>query len=131
MERNEKDILLVDDDQDYLMQMEIQFKSAGYKVKTAGSMKEAEEILQGELPHGVVLDLMMEETDAGFTLCHKIKGKNSSIPVILVTSVTSETGYSFDSETMSNPEWIKADVVLPKPVRFEQLERELKRLWGD
>ena len=39
---------------------------------------------------------MMENPDAGFTLCHHIRKKDPSIPVILVTSVNSETGLDFD-----------------------------------
>jgi len=125
----EKSILLVDDDRDYLFQMKLQLQSAGYKVIAADSMQEAQELLSADLPDAVILDLMMEESDSGFTLCHQVKKKNPLIPVIMVTSVTSETGFSFDSETTNDPEWIKADVVLPKPVRLEQLEGELNRLW--
>ena len=40
---------------------------------------------------------MMENPDAGFTLCHRIRKQDPSIPVILVTSVNSETGLDFDA----------------------------------
>ena len=43
------------------------------------------------------------------------------MPVILVTAVASETGLDFDAATAEERGWIKADAVLDKPVRFEQL----------
>ena len=45
-----------------------------------------------------------------------------------VTGVASETGIDFDASTKEERSWIKADVVLDKPIRFEQLEREIHRL---
>jgi len=70
-----------------------------------------------------VLDLMMEHMDAGFNLAYRIKKMDKSIPVILVTAVESETGMGFGTGG-----WLKADAVLAKPVRFEQLKREIDRL---
>ena len=48
---------------------------------------------------------MMENVDAGFTLCYHIQKKDPTIPVILVTSVNSETGLDFDMPPIprSNP----------------------------
>ena len=61
-------------------------------------------------------------------LCHRIRKKDPSIPVILVTSVNSETGMEFNAATDQERSWIKADALLAKPVRFEQLRREIDRL---
>ena len=40
-------------------------------------------------PDLAIVDLMMEYKDSGFALCYHIKKKDPSIPVILVTAVTS------------------------------------------
>jgi CheY-like chemotaxis protein len=61
-------------------------------------------------------------------LCYRIKKQDPTIPVIMVTSVTSETGLDFDATTKEERSWIKADALLDKPVRFEQLQREMNRL---
>jgi CheY-like chemotaxis protein len=61
-------------------------------------------------------------------LCHHIRKQDPSIPVILVTSVNSETGMDFDMATGEDREWIKADALLAKPIRFEQLLGEIDRL---
>ena len=74
------------------------------------------------------LDVMMENPDAGFTLCYHIRKKYPSVPVILVTSVNSETGLDFAMASDEERSWIKADAMLTKPIRFEQLKREIDRL---
>jgi hypothetical protein len=64
-------------------------------------------------------------------LCYTAKKKDPDFPVILVTGVTSETGIEFDVITDEERSWIKADIVLAKPVRAEQILNELKRLLKD
>jgi hypothetical protein len=51
----------------------------------------------------------MENPDAGFTLCYHIRKQDASLPVILVTSVNSETGLDFDLATDEERSWIKID----------------------
>lgn len=126
--QNPVTILLVDDDPDFLCQMELQLRNAGYAVTTAADCREAEAQLAQAPPDLAVLDLMMDHPDDGFALCYHIKKKNPATPVILVTAVTSETGLEFDAATEEEKSWIRADAMLNKPVRFEQLTREIERL---
>ncbi|MBN1514789.1 MAG: response regulator [Phycisphaerae bacterium] len=121
-------ILLVDDDVDYLTAMRLQLESAGYHVTAVESVAAAQEAIKEQVPDAAIVDLMIDEPDDGFSMCHFLKKNHPSMPVILVTAVTSETGLDFDASTKEERAWIKADVVLAKPVRFEQLERELSRL---
>jgi CheY-like chemotaxis protein len=126
---NEKlTVLLVDDDDDFLYQHRLQLEGAGFNVIAARGQKPAEEILGRLRPDVAVVDVMMENPDAGFVLCHHIRKKDPSIPVILVTSVNSETGMDFDLATEEDRVWIKADALLAKPIRFEQLLGEIDRL---
>ena len=121
-------ILVVDDDPDFLLQEQVQLRAAGYTVIAAPGRSEAEEVLEKVKPDMAMIDLMMEDVDAGFTLCHHIKKRYPDCPVIMITGVTSETGLEIDAVTRGEKSWVKADAILPKPVRFEQLERELRRL---
>lgn len=123
-----KRILVVDDDVDLLLQMKLQLENAGYTVTTAESEKKAEEILKTNVPDLAIVDLMMERMDGGFVLCYNIKKKNPDVPVIMVTGVTRETGMEFDAATDDERSWLKADAILAKPIRFEQLQREIDRL---
>ena len=121
-------ILIVDDDPDFLFQLQLQLEQAGYRVQAAAGEAEARRMLETETPDLAILDLMMEHMDGGFVLSHHIKQLNPAIPVILVTGVAHETGLEFAVNTPGERSWIKADAVLAKPVRFEQLRRELARL---
>jgi CheY-like chemotaxis protein len=121
-------ILIVDDDEDFLFQHRIQLEHCGFEVATAGSRGQAEEALERFTPDLAVLDLMMEHHDDGFVLSHHLKRRFPGLPVVLVTAVTSETGLSFDPSSPEERAWVGADAVLAKPIRFEQLRREVERL---
>jgi CheY-like chemotaxis protein len=123
-----KTVLLVDDDEDFLLQHKMLIESCGYIVTTAQNRSEAEQLLTTLKPSIAILDLMMEQADDGFVLAHHIRQIDSSIPIILITAVTSETGLKFGVVSETDKKWVKADVVLSKPVRFEQLKSELERL---
>lgn len=123
-----KTILLVDDDEDFLYQQQLQLEAAGYTVLKAEGERKAEELLAETRPDIAIVDLMMENNDGGFSLCYHIKKLDPAIPVIIVTAVTSETGLEFDATTDEERSWVRADAMLAKPVRFEQLKNEIERL---
>jgi CheY-like chemotaxis protein len=128
--QSQRTVLLVDDDDDFLFQHRLHLETAGFNVLVAHGQKEAEVFLARQRPDLAVIDVMMENPDAGFTLCHRIRKQDASIPVILVTSVNSETGLDFALSTDEQRSWIKADSLLTKPIRFEQLQREIDRVFS-
>ncbi len=128
LKQEKKTILIVDDDVDYLFQMREGVKDMGFDVITAGTQKEAEDIIERTRPDLAILDLMMENQDTGFILSHKIKSKHPDVPVIIVSAVTAETGMLFDVTTEEERDWIKADLFLDKGIRNDQLHKEIKKL---
>lgn len=128
MAEGKKKVLLVDDDIDIINQLQLQLTAAGYDVITGESQKEGEELVDNNEFDIAVIDLMMEHPDSGFNLAYHIKKKDSDIPVILLTAVTSETGMQFETSSKGEKTWMKADVLINKPVRIEQLKREMERL---
>lgn len=122
-------ILVVEDDPDMMEQMKLYLENEGYEVLAASNQKEAEPLIRPGAFGAAVLDLMMENPDSGFVLSHRIKKMDARIPVIIVTSVTRETGFYFD-KARDPEEWIKADAIIHKELRFEQLKGELRRLTG-
>ncbi|MBN1296683.1 response regulator [bacterium] len=130
MKTDKKLVLIVDDDEDILFQMKLNLAETEYEIMTAGSEKEARKILEDTRPDLVILDLMMENRDSGFVLSHSIKRLDPMIKVILVTAVTSETGMEFDASTPDERRWVKADTIMSKPVRKDQLLREIDSLMG-
>jgi two-component system alkaline phosphatase synthesis response regulator PhoP len=131
MTDNNRQVLVVDDDPDCRDQVAIIIQGAGYEVISAASQAEAEELLLRHQPRLAVLDLMMEEMDSGFVLCHTIKKLYPELPVILLTGVTAATGMSFKSQDPRGRRWIEADIMLDKPVRIEELRGAMARLLKD
>jgi len=123
-----KKILVVDDDIDQLEYVAMILQAEGYEVIKAQGQKEGEEAILAAIPDLAILDLMMEHMDSGFVLCHQIKRMYPETPVILLTAVESATGVGFSSRSKGAASWIKADMLLDKPVRPEQLRREVRRL---
>ena len=121
-------ILVVDDDQDFLVQMKLILENAGYAVETRDNINAAQDYLKKTKPDICIIDLMMENQDDGFVLCYHIKKIDNTIPVIMVTAVTQETGIEFDAATREERSWIKADLLLDKPVRPEQLKTSIEQL---
>lgn len=124
---NQKRILVADDDSDLLDQVSSMMRKEGYEVIAAQGQGEAEEALLASIPDLAILDLMMENMDSGFVLCHHIKKLYPSTPVILLTGVTSNTGLDFRPTSDEAKSWSKADSIMDKPVRPEQLKTEVRR----
>ena len=123
-----KTILIVEDDLDLLEQMKLYLESNNYNVIIATSEEKGTELINNEKFDLAILDLMITNQDSGFILSYKVKKKDEKIPVIIVTAVTKETGLYFDTGSKDNKSWIKADKILNKDIRFEQLKSEVEKL---
>jgi len=122
-----KKILLVDDDLDFLEMHSAVLENRGYHVITARSSQECLDKLDRTRPDVVVLDVMMERFDSGFSASRKIKEKHPHTPVILLTSIGDQTGLEFSS----NDEILKetgADLLLDKPVSPKVFVEEIEKL---
>ncbi len=126
-----KTVLLVDDDEDFLSQLRLQLEAAGFAVVAAASQAAAEEALAQSRPDLAVVDLMLERPDGGFALCYHIKKADPSIPVIIVSAVTSETGIEFDAATEEERAWVMADAFLAKPLRAGHLRAQAHKLLAE
>jgi two-component system, OmpR family, response regulator len=120
--------LLVDDDMDFRELISFYLESYGFDVITGSSQAEGEELIEKEKFDIAVFDLMMENADSGFILSYKVKNKYPDVPVIIATSVTNETGLHFDASTDEMRSWIKADTIMDKDIRIEQLRSEVDKL---
>ncbi len=128
MSKENKLIFIVDDDSDYLFQIETMVKNMGFNVKTAESQAEAERVLETLKPDLCIFDLMMESEDSGFILSYKAKKRYPDLPIIMATAASADTGYKFDLYGEDTKDWIKADVYLEKGLRSDQLHREINKL---
>ena len=124
-------ILVVDDDPDIVDQLTMLLTSDGYAVSTAGGQEEAEQVLMTLHPDLAIVDLIMEQQDSGFILAHEIKKLYPGTPVIMLTSVKAATGLSFEAISPEQHSWVKADRLLDKPVRPEQIKNEVRRMLAE
>ena len=83
----DRNILVVDDNEDNLIIVRHILQGRGFIVRTARSGAEALTALATELPHVILLDVMMPEMD-GMEVLDRIKAgaASATIPVILVTA---------------------------------------------
>lgn len=123
-----KQILVVDDDPDMVEQISTILSHAGFTVTTASSRAEGAEALLHGAPDLAIVDLMMETPDAGFVLAHQVKKLHPQTPVVILTSVAAQTNIRFDLQSTQARSWVKADRIMDKPVRPEQLVAEVCRL---
>ena len=129
MNLSQKTILIIDDDVDYLMQMKMSLQEYGINIITSETSSKAKELIQHEKFDAVIVDLMMEDMDAGLILSYEIKKKSEATPVIMVTAVINQTGLEFGNAHGGERQWVKADKVMAKPVRPDQLIKELEKMF--
>jgi CheY-like chemotaxis protein len=110
-----KKILVVDDNVDSIMILRSILESQGFAVRTAQSGVDALELLTHEVPHLVLLDVMMPQM-SGIEVLERIKTTHatSKVPVIMVTAKIQDddvlTGYQHG-----------ADYYITKPCTAKQL----------
>jgi len=79
-------ILCVDDDPDVLFSLKIVLESDGYAVVTAADGKGGIQAFRESRPDLVLLDLMMEEIDAGTRALKEMQAIDRKVPVYLLSS---------------------------------------------
>ncbi len=79
-------ILVVEDDVDISNMLNIYFTAQGYEVDVAGRGNLALELTRQNLPHLIVLDIMLPDID-GYEVCRQLRlsTRTSHIPVIFLT----------------------------------------------
>jgi len=79
-----KTILVVDDEPRYVQLVKINLVTEGYLIKSANDGQEAVDMVAGEQPDLILLDVMMPVMD-GFTACERIR-EFSNVPIIMLTA---------------------------------------------
>ncbi|PEX08495.1 response regulator transcription factor [Priestia megaterium] len=84
-----KNVLIVDDEEEIAELLEDFLSIEGYKVYKATNGKKAKEILSEIEIHFILLDIMMPE-ESGFTLCKSLR-KLYSMPIIFLSALQNDT----------------------------------------
>jgi two-component system alkaline phosphatase synthesis response regulator PhoP len=122
MSENTFKILLVDDEVDILEFISYNLEKEGYKVYTAKNGADAIKIAEKQLPHLIILDVMMPEMD-GIAACEEMR----KIPSLKNTIIAFLTARGEDYSQIAGFE-AGADDYITKPVRPKVLVSRVKAL---
>jgi two-component system phosphate regulon response regulator PhoB len=117
-----KNILIVDDEEDVLELICFNLEKEGYKTESVSSGEEALSKARAKTPDVVILDLMLPGID-GFEVCRKLKSdsKTRNIPIIMVTAKGEETDIVTGLE-------LGADDYVTKPFSPKVLTARVRRI---
>lgn len=115
-------ILLVDDEADILEFLSYNLKKEGYIVFTANNGKEAVEIAKKEIPHLIILDVMMPDMD-GIETCREIR----ELPGLKDVMIAFLTARNEDYSQIAGFE-VGADDYINKPIKPRVLISRIKAL---
>ena len=107
-------VLIVDDDADLLQTYELILSAAGYRVLTAPDSIEAEAMAAAEKPDLILMDVVMEEVDAGLVFAERFA---TVYPIILLSSIADSSVKVFDIDQLP----VKA--ILQKPIEPDALRQ--------
>jgi len=133
---NRKQVLLVDDDADFIEINKIALEKAGFAVKTAHSGKDGLEAAREGNVDAAVLDVIMATPDEGFELARALRKdeKTNRIPLLMLSSinkVSEQRGFVFRiSDQDKDDMWLPIDRFVDKPVKPEKLVSLVKELVG-
>lgn len=113
-------ILCVDDDQDLLDSLRIILESNGYLVEEAHSAEEGLKTYKKCQPDLIMVDLMMEEVDAGTNFVKELRLLNNKTPIYMLSSV----GDSLNAAVSYSDLGLSG--VFQKPVSPEKLTKTLQ-----
>ena len=122
MKKKEIKILLVDDEQDILEIVGYNLSQEGYKIVTASNGKEAIAVAKKELPHLIIMDVMMPEMD-GMEACENIR----KIPELNNVIIAFLTARSEDYSQVAGFD-AGADDYIAKPIKPKLLVSKVKAL---
>ncbi len=122
MSENQFKVLLVDDELDILEFLSYNLEKEGYEVHTARNGVEAIEVAEKQVPHLIILDVMMPEMD-GIAACEELR----KIPALSSTVIAFLTARGEDYSQIAGFE-AGADDYITKPVRPKVLVSRVKAL---
>jgi DNA-binding response OmpR family regulator len=117
-------VLCVDDDPDLLDVLRTILESNGYRMVEAGSAEEGLKAYREAKPDFLLVDLMMEEVDAGTNFVRELRLLGNRAPIYMLSSVGDQLSGNI------NPTELGLAGVLQKPVQATTLLTLLKNKLG-
>ena len=111
---NGKQILVIDDDPDFLDYVSIVLSSRGYEVRTEVNAKSGLEAMRADRPALVIADVMMSYVFDGWTISREMMEDPNlqGIPVLMVSAIVSYE----DDDLFPPAERCRIDGFMSKPI---------------
>ncbi len=113
-----KKILIIEDEQDLVKGLRLNFIDEGYEVIWADDGSKGLLKAQEEIPDLIILDIMLPKMD-GLEVCRELRKKNISTPIIMLTAKGEEVDKVVGLE-------IGADDYMTKPFSIRELLARIK-----
>ena len=117
-------ILYCDDDQDFLDSMRMVLEANDYVMLEANSAEQGLKVYKASSPDLLIVDLMMEEIDAGTNFVKELKALGAAQPIYMLSSV----GDNLNAEASYSDLGLAG--VFQKPVNSEALLKVLAAKLG-
>lgn len=130
MAKENKKILLVDDDGDFVASTRAFLQGRGYEVDTAANGTEGWQKIQSGAPDLVVLDIMMDYDAEGFNLAYKLRQDDAmgKMPIIIVSGFSQHLSEKMaDFQFVLGQDW-PADAYFEKPIQLKELVKSIDRI---
>ena len=129
MLRDEKRILIVDDDDDFAEAVSCFLEAHGFTVFRAHNGVEGIRLAKVRQPDLILMDIMMNERTEGFFAIHEIRRDPAlkSVPIFVVSSLCTRLP---DFEIPSSGGWLEHDMFFAKPVDMAQLLEKIRQRVG-
>ncbi|MEL6578136.1 MAG: response regulator [Cyanobacteria bacterium J06621_12] len=114
-------ILVVEDNSDLQLLFKLLLESEGYEVTIAHNGREALTFLESMQPELILMDIMMPGVN-GLEISHRIKQKDQSLPIILISAI--------DRLQEQQLNYSKANDILYKPFNLDDLVNKVKQFTG-
>ncbi len=120
MRKGKPVILCIDDDDDVLTTLRIVLERNNYVVVDAATAEEGLKKFREQTLDLIIVDLMMEEVDAGTSFVKEIRAAGSQVPIFMLSSVGDQLNLSADYSALG------LSGVFQKPVNPDVLLKTLK-----
>jgi DNA-binding response OmpR family regulator len=112
-----KNILMIDDDPDFVEGIKSILVTAGYNVDVTYNPKDGLKALQDKTYDLLLLDIMMGRGAEGIMIARKLRKdtKLREMPVLIITGIREQMAFLFPGEPV-HPRFVAVDELVEKPV---------------
>jgi CheY-like chemotaxis protein len=125
----QKQLLIIDDDPDFVAGIKSVLEKAEYSVDVAYNPKDGFQALQSKPYDLLLLDIMMGRGAEGVAIARKLRKdpKLRELPVLIITGIREQIAFLFPGQPV-HPHFVELDELVEKPVEPKLLLEKVSTL---